>query len=106
MRNSRFVTRALAFLLCILPVMTDAAAQEGCDPLADSAAMVVSGKVRFTVLTSRMIRIQYSNTSKFEDRATFAIVNRRLPVPEYTVEEEGLYLYIRTEHLTLRYKKR
>ena len=76
MRNSRFVTRALAFLLCILPVMTDAAAQEGCDPLADSAAMVVSGKVRFTVLTSRMIRIQYSNTSKFEDRATFAIVNQ------------------------------
>lgn len=106
MRNSRFVTRVLAFLLCILPVMTDAAAQEGCDPLADSAAMVVSGKVRFTVLTSRMIRIQYSNTSKFEDRATFAIVNRRLPVPEYTVEEEGLYLYIRTEHMTLRYKKR
>lgn len=80
-------------------------AQDVLNPVADSAAMVVSGCVRFTVLTSQMIRIQCSRTKKFEDRATFAIVNRRLPVPEYTVEDDGVYLYIRTEHLTLKYRK-
>ena len=80
-------------------------AQDVLNPVADSAAMVVSGSVRFTVLTSQMIRIQCSRTKKFEDRATFAIVNRRLPVPEYTVEDDGVYLYIRTEHLTLKYRK-
>ncbi|MBQ6580182.1 MAG: transglycosylase domain-containing protein, partial [Oscillospiraceae bacterium] len=42
------------------------------------------------------IRIQYSQTAQFEDRATFAIVNRRLPVPEYTTETADGYLYIRT----------
>ena len=86
----------MTLLLCLLSVTVQAVEQDNWNPLADSAAMVVSGKVRFTVLTSRMIRIQYSNASKFEDRATFAIVNRRLPVPEYTVEEDGIYLYIRT----------
>ena len=102
----RLTTKVLTLLLCLLSVTVQAVEQDNWNPLADSAAMVVSGKVRFTVLTSRMIRIQYSNASKFEDRATFAIVNRRLPVPEYTVEEDGIYLYIRTGHLTLRYKKR
>lgn len=106
MRMPRFTTKVLTLLLCLLSVTVQAVEQDEWNPLADSAAMVVSGKVRFTVLTSRMIRIQYSNASKFEDRATFAIVNRRLPVPEYSVEEDGVYLYIRTEHLTLRYKKR
>lgn len=106
MRMPRFTTKVLTLLLCLLSVTVQAVEQDDWNPLADSAAMVVSGKVRFTVLTSRMIRIQYSNASKFEDRATFAIVNRRLPVPEYTVEEDGVYLYIRTEYLTLRYKKR
>ena len=106
MRMPRLTTKVLTLLLCLLSVTVQAVEQDEWNPLADSAAMVVSGKVRFTVLTSRMIRIQYSNASKFEDRATFAIVNRRLPVPEYSVEEDGVYLYIRTEHLTLRYKKR
>ena len=75
------------------------------DPVADPDAIVVSGKMRFTVLTPQMIRMEYSATSTFEDRATFGIVNRRLPVPDYTVDEEGSYLYIRTSALTLRYKK-
>ena len=79
-------------------------AQDTLDPVADPAAVVVSGNARFTVLTSRMIRIEYSSTRQFEDRATFAIVNRRLPVPSYTTEETDGYLYIRTADVTLRYK--
>ena len=73
------------------------------DPVAQSEAMVVSGNMRFTVLTTRMVRIQWSATRKFEDRATFAIVNRNLPVPSFTTETEGGYLYLRTPDLTLRY---
>ena len=80
-------------------------AEEVLDPVADPAAVVTSGNARFTVLTSRMIRIQYSATAQFEDRATFAIVNRRLPVPEFTTETTDGYLYIRTEDVELRYKE-
>lgn len=81
------------------------------NPVADEAAVVQSGNVRFTILTPRLIRIQYSkppteiSTSPlFEDRATFAVVNRRLPVPEFTKEERDGYLYITTSALNLKYR--
>ena len=72
--------------------------------MAHPDAVVRSGKARFTVLTPEMIRIQYSDCSLFEDRATFAIVNRRLPVPAFTAVEKDGYLEIKTSALTLKYK--
>ena len=91
------------FLLasCVVQLAT---AADVCDPVADADAVVTSGRARFTVLTPRMIRIQYSSRQLFEDRATFAVVNRRLPVPQYTTRQEDGYLYIETSALTLRYK--
>ena len=38
------------------------------DPIADPAAVVTAGNVRFTVLTSRLPRLEYSPTGAFEDR--------------------------------------
>ena len=72
--------------------------------MAHPDAVVTSGKARFTVLTPEMIRIQYSDRARFEDRATFAIVNRRLPVPAFTAEEKDGWLTITTDALTLNYK--
>ena len=74
------------------------------NPQAHPEAIVTSGRARFTVLTPQMIRIQYSTRQQFEDRATFAVINRELPVPQFTTREEGGYLYIETEALTLRYR--
>ena len=93
------------FVLLFWGITLPLSAEEELNPVADPAAVVVSGNARFTVLTSQMIRIQYSSTAQFEDRATFAIVNRRLPVPEFTTETVDGYLYIRTEDLELRYKE-
>ncbi len=81
-----------------------AGAASGYDPVANPEAVVASGRARFTVLTPRMIRIQYSSRGQFEDRATFAVVNRNLPVPAFTTREENGFLYIETDFLTLRYK--
>ena len=92
------------FILSFFLVPQGICAQDEWNPVADPAAVVTSGNARFTVLTSRMVRIQYSSSALFEDRATFAIVNRRLPVPEFTTETTDGYLYIRTQDLTLRYK--
>ncbi len=69
-----------------------------------SSGIITSGRARFTVLTPRMIRIQWSTRQNFEDRPTFAVINRQLPVPAYTTREENGYLYIETDELTLRYK--
>ena len=93
----------LTLLVCCL--VQQPAVADNLDPQAAPEAIVTSGRARFTVLTPQMIRIQYSTRQQFEDRATFAVVNRRLPVPQFTTREEGSYLYIETEALTLRYRK-
>lgn len=74
------------------------------NPVADPAAVVVSGDMRFTVLTPEMIRIEWSDKQLFEDRASFTVINRRLPVPSFTAEEKDGFLYIKTDKLTLQYR--
>jgi hypothetical protein len=94
-----------AFLLAaaisgIFPLMLSAEN----NPAADPDAVVTSGNMRFTVLTPELIRIEWSAQNVFEDRASFVVINRRLPVPAYTVQKSGGYLYIVTDKLELRYK--
>lgn len=78
----------------------------------------MAGNARFTVLTPEMIRIEYSEDGKFEDKATFAVVNRNLEVPEFRVAtikkdgnnldsdalEYGDVIYITTKNLMLKYR--
>ena len=94
----------LLSLLLVIGPFQSARAVSGYDPMANPEAVVASGRARFTVLTPRMIRIQYSSRELFEDRATFAVVNRNLPVPQFSTREENGFLYIETDYLTLRYK--
>ena len=46
-----------------------------------------SGRARFTVLSPRLVRLQYSTAgyTLFSDAPTLAVVNRRLPVPAFSV---------------------
>ncbi len=97
----RFKLSHLVSLLLFVPL---GAVAEDWNPVAAPEAVVQAGHARFTVLTPQMIRIQYSESDRFEDRATFAIVNRRLPVPSFTSEERDGYLTLQTEALRLRYR--
>ena len=45
---------------------------------ADKGAIVQGEKYRFTLLTEEMIRLEYSEDGRFEDRATQCVVNRKL----------------------------
>lgn len=74
-----------------------------CNPKADPKAEVVFGNARFTVLGSRLVRMEWSEDGRFEDRATLGIVNRNMPVPSFTVKHSGKNLTIRTSDLILRY---
>lgn len=76
------------------------------NPVANPDAIVVSGDMRFTVLTPGMIRIEWRSGSDkhFVDNATFTIINRQLPAPAYTTKEENGFLYIETEKLKLQYR--
>ena len=91
-------------LLFVSSFIPNVGAASGSDPMANPEAVVTSGRARFTVLTPRMIRIQYSTKGLFEDRATFAVINRNLPLPDFSTREENGFLYIETGQLTLRYK--
>ncbi|MBQ9712598.1 MAG: DUF5110 domain-containing protein [Bacteroidales bacterium] len=73
------------------------------DPVADPDAVVVSGNARFTVLTPRLIRMEWSEDGSVEDRATLGVVNRNLPVPEFSVKKTSKGLTITTSDLTLTY---
>lgn len=73
------------------------------NPVADPKATVEFGNARFTVLTPRLIRMEWAENGRFEDRATLAIVNRNLDVPYYKVKKNGGRLTLQTENLTLTY---
>lgn len=77
-----------------------------CNPTANEKAIVKGKNYRFTVLTSRMIRLEYDESGKFEDRATQIVLNRNFPVPEYRVIEKEDSLEIITEHIHLTYNKK
>ena len=73
------------------------------DPVADPAAVVHLGATRFTVLASRLIRMEYSPDGRFEDRPSQVFWHRRQPVPIYQTEQEGAKLILTTDHLRLEY---
>lgn len=72
-------------------------------PTANPAAVVVSGHARFTVLTSRLIRMEYAENGRFTDQASQVFWYRQQPVPDYEVKRESGRLHISTEHLYLHY---
>lgn len=72
-------------------------------PVPDPAAVVLGPHVRFTVLASRLIRLEYSPHDQFEDRPSQAFWYRHQPLPEFTVSRSASQLEITTGHLHLRY---
>ena len=74
------------------------------EPQADSAAMVVNGNARFTVLTNQLVRMEWSNSSSgFEDRPTLAFLNRKLDVPKFSHEIANGILTIKTDLIAVSY---
>ena len=68
---------------------------------------LVKGKnFRIAVLTSRLLRLEYSETGCFEDRPTQFAINREFPVPQFSVYDTGSGLELQTEHLSLYYDKK
>ncbi len=73
-------------------------------PLAQPAAIVQTGKVRFTVLKDRLIRLEYDAEMIFEDRPSQVVWYRTQPLPEFQTWEENGWLHIETAFLYLSYK--
>jgi Glycosyl hydrolases family 31/Domain of unknown function (DUF5110) len=76
----------------------------GGDPAADPAAQVIDGDARFTVLTERLIRMEFAAGGRFEDRASYAFPNRRADVPDFRASRADDATSIDTGELVLRYR--
>jgi len=74
-----------------------------CKPKANQDAIIEGVNYRFTLLTSRLIRMEYNENGNFEDRPTQTIWYRDLEIPEFKLIEEGNFLIIATQHLRLEY---
>jgi len=72
-------------------------------PFADPLAVVTLPDVRFTVLTTRLLRLEYSPSGQFEDHPSQVFWRRRLSLPEFTVTHGEGSLEIRTPYLCLAY---
>jgi alpha-glucosidase len=81
-----------------------AAAQAAANPVADQAATVVTGNTRITVLTAAMLRLEWAADGRFEDRPSLVFLNRRLPVPDFTVRSDGEWTVVETDRLVLRHR--
>ena len=68
---------------------------------ADPSQTVQCSDIRFTIITSRLIRIEYKN---FYDEASQTVLCRSFEKPEFKVYMEDNFLHIDTEHLSLCYK--
>lgn len=73
-------------------------------PIANPDAVVVVKKARFTVLTDRLIRIEYAKGNKFEDHPSQVFWYRDQPVPAFKKALTGNSIEIETDFLKLKYR--
>lgn len=67
---------------------------------------IVKGKFfRFTVLSERLIRIEYNKNGIFIDTPTELVLCRNFPIPKFNVNQDSKYLEISTNYFKLSYTK-
>lgn len=72
---------------------------------ADPKAVVKGGKYRITILTERLVRLEYNEEGIFEDHPTEIVLKRKMPVPKFDIKEDPVLLQISTSYFKLSYSK-
>ena len=75
------------------------------DVVSKKECMVTGEKFRFTMLTDRLIRLEYSENGVFEDRPSQNVIFRNFERPVFVVNESDTLLQISTKYYTLSYVK-
>ena len=60
---------------------------------------------RITVLTPRLVRLEYNKDGMFFDDLTEQVQNRNFPVPQFKVNQDDRNLEITTDYFMLKYQK-
>lgn len=72
-------------------------------PIAQPEAVVTVGCARFSVLTDRIIRLEFCKDKQFEDRPSQAFWHRNQPVPGFRKTITDELVEIETDYLHLKY---
>ena len=68
-------------------------------PVAAATAIIQGITYRISVLTERLLRLEYNETGHFEDRASQVVWNRAFPKVEFEVNETEEELELETSFL-------
>lgn len=74
--------------------------------VAHPDAIVAGDKYRFTILTDGLLRFEWAEDGKFEDRASTFAINRKLAVPDFYVWDRGHGIEIVTKRFHVVYDKK
>lgn len=95
-------TTVLTLLFTLISVISKG---QSYNPVADARAVIQPEKnVRFTVLSSTLIRMEWDSVAHFTNQASFVVVNRKLKAPFFTHAIKNGWLNIRTNAVLLEYK--
>ncbi len=72
---------------------------------ANKESVIQGMKYRITILTERLIRLEYNKDGIFEDRPTERIWFRNFEKPKFTTKEDKNFLEITTSYFKLFYRK-
>ena len=72
---------------------------------ANPKNIVQGNKYRFTILSERLIRMEYNENGVFEDRPTKLVWFRNMDKVDYKLKEDKKYLEIETSYFRLTYQK-
>ncbi|CAF1060534.1 unnamed protein product [Adineta steineri] len=95
----------MVVLFSILWVSVLLTATTGVSLLPDPSTIVYEGQARFTVLSTRLIRLEWSATKEFIDGKTWLVQSRDIQPtpPAFNVTRNDTHLKIETTYITLEY---
>ncbi|EDQ87770.1 uncharacterized protein MONBRDRAFT_26892 [Monosiga brevicollis MX1] len=101
----RVVALILGLAMAVVAQQT-ARLDNGYDPNPNPQAVVLDARkqARFTVLTSAVIRMEFSRAGQFVDVPSYSFVNRNLPRPSFTANVSTDIVTIETADLLVTYK--
>ena len=71
--------------------------------VANKDNVIQGKKYRFSLLTDRLVRLEYSSSGKFEDRPTNRVVYRNFKKVEHTITKSETLMQVITPNFTINY---
>lgn len=84
---------------------TDEIIEKNKDLISNNEAIFLGNNYRITILTERLLRLEYHPNGIFYDNRTQWVSFRNFPKPDFEVNQDEKYLVIKTKYFTLSYTK-